>query len=1068
MATLNLYPKYITSGASFSGILSVNGTGEDYRSISPSGLDVGTIAFDTSPLHDRSSACIFTGYSVSYRQRCNINQWSKLYWKMTPKKVTSYSLNGNEISIRSSITFGRNTSSDTTGDGWLDFGKSFIDSDNLSSYSSSAGGLFGGTSLLGFFLRGDNDHSVGDYKLYMQNLKATVSYTPRYIASFYDENGNYVYSETLDSGAYPNLTTARTRLAKEGYTITGFKVISGNDPWQPVGTIYSETLGPYAPPIGSGSEYDIGWQPIYTPVTYQIDTYPSRTSDKPGFYIEKEVNGVWNRLTPTSTRDYNNDVYAVYSCSHGDNIRLVADGYRIDQDVYFYQNPQPSEKLDGSNGWPVIAKTINGVTGNIYFGQSGVVDVKFAITTSKTGTGFITATRNAPRGSAALVAILPDTGWLLSTYTVDGVEHSATQYEQTNGKQVVWQSVDTQHTVSAVFVRQPIQITSTLPNGVTVKDGNGNTVTFPDTVYYGDNKTYVFSCANTKSLLTITADGTNMMDPVFKQVTSFELPLTNITNTIAFGGTVTDDLVTITIQNPSHGTITGDSGKFVKQAAGSTNTLSYTIAVDAGYGFVKWSDNSTARPLVITPTADQTITATLEELDYKVNASVSGTDVAFYGETQGETAGSGGVVLVNGTECAEDDDVYIKTADTIHIEAVAADGFDFVSHVYYYGSDTSNKTTVNTASFDINGTVQNITLQTNFQRKDYTVSIAPNDAAGDDGCSIEITPKSYFGQSSNRYFFESQLQITAAPVEGWYFDGWSDTSNRSATRHITVPANNVSIAALFKKFTFTQDIEVQEGGKATIDDKPAEGQKTVEYGDDLTLTITANYGQKIKDVLLDGNSIYGMVTLTRRGGTLLLQSITANHSIVVVFEAKTYTNNRKLLDYYPPVIASILDIQALMKALQVQNDGMWDAMSFIFENQYIDTATNEGVTMWERELGIIPGATDTLQQRKERLRIKWVPKNRFTMRWLEEWLCKVCGQDVRTPILTDYSLRVTLPSGVDWMSIFNDLKQYKPANIVLDPRVLAPRTTQKIYVGTAILVSNHSSPIIHELTVEGE
>ena len=292
-------------------------------------------------------------------------------------------------------------------------------------------------------------------------------------------------------------------------------------------------------------------------------------------------------------------------------------------------------------------------------------------------------------------------------------------------------------------------------------------------------------------------------------------------------------------------------------------------------------------------------------------------------------------------------------------------------------------------------------------------------------------------------------------------------------RDVVIPANDVEISAVFKKYEFEQTVETHEGGKVTVDDSDA-GTHSVEYGDELLLTITADYGCKIKDVLLDGVSVIGAVTLTRRGGTYLLYDITAPHHIEVFFETRIYTNNRKLLDYYPPVIKSIHEIRALMEALQVQNDAMWDAASFLFENQFIESATNEGVTMWERELGIIPAPTDTLQQRKERLRIKWVPKPRFTMRWLTGteqepgWLEKVCGQPVPDPVLTDYSLRVTLPGGVDWMTIFDDLKRYKPANIVLDPRVLMPRGHETLYVGTATMISNHDSPIKYTLTVEGE
>ena len=69
--SLTLYPRYITDGSSFGGILSSNGTGQDYRTLSkdkghekPDSLVVGTIGFDTSALYGKSKAYVFNEYTI--------------------------------------------------------------------------------------------------------------------------------------------------------------------------------------------------------------------------------------------------------------------------------------------------------------------------------------------------------------------------------------------------------------------------------------------------------------------------------------------------------------------------------------------------------------------------------------------------------------------------------------------------------------------------------------------------------------------------------------------------------------------------------------------------------------------------------------------------------------------------------------------------------------------------------------------------------------------------------------------------------------------------------------------
>lgn len=1057
MATRTLYPKYKTSSTNFGGILSSNGTGEASYDIPVSGCNIGTIVFDTSPLHKLSRACVMQGYSVSYDQRCNINQWSKLYWNLTPKLVGEYRINGNEIDVRDAYTFGRNVRSDTTGDGWLSKGGAFLDSNNIGYYSTFS--IFGGFLLLGFGLQGENDHSVGSYKLWMRNLRATVTYEQRYYARFWDENGNLLGAEQgLAAGVMANAPTTDNQgcpLERDGYTIA----------WE-----CDQVVGNYnniytANGLPTSVETDLDFHILYRPINRLVCI---NDVAKGSFYLYKYVNNDWQMQTKWL---YHRGCH-YYSVQHGDRVKIVAVDVTTTQEDLVVQ-------LSDGDGQEIASTTISGeasTTLDVFetqsITQSYIITleaqaVNYTIITSAGTGGSITPSPSVPRGSNQTIRITPSTGYELDTYTFDGSTTAVTG-TQRNGMTLQLDNVRANHTISATFSKIVIPIDlAGVPSGVTV--------TGPSSVNYGDSQTWVFTCGDDKSLLTTTVDGVNMMDPVRKQVKSFSVTLNNITETHALAGTVTSNLVTISINQTTGGTVSGDTGVYVK----NIGTVTFTYAITDWYDFVKWFDNSTGRTVDVstdTSASSIVVSAAFEAKTIKISATTHGEKVRYNGSsTVYYDGGIGGTVQIGSDSPGTAVNKYVSSTDTVTVKAVPSTGFVVYGFNVNGSFHAATAAEDGSATYTITEPVADQAVQAWFLRKEYVlaVPIAPA-AASDDSCSVAINKKGT-ENTYTKYHYGSELTLTATPGEGWYFVNWSDDpSNQTPTRSITIPAANVTISAVFKKYEFDQMVEIHEGGQATIGDAPADGTMTVEYGEDLLLTITADYGQKIKDVVLDGESVFGAVTLTRRGGTLLLANITASHHIEIFFEAKTYTNNRKLLDYYPPVIKSIHEIKALMEALQVQNDAMWDAMSFVFENQFIKTATNEGVTMWERELGIIPGANDTLQQRKERLRVKWVPKNRFTMRWLTGtdkepgWLEKVCGQPVPDPILTDYSLRVVLPSGVDWIRIFEDLKQYKPANIVLDPRVLAPRTTQKIYVGTAILVSNHGSSFVWEMNLDTE
>ena len=60
--------------------------------------------------------------------------------------------------------------------------------------------------------------------------------------------------------------------------------------------------------------------------------------------------------------------------------------------------------------------------------------------------------------------------------------------------------------------------------------------------------------------------------------------------------------------------------------------------------------------------------------------------------------------------------------------------------------------------------------------------------------------------------------------------------------------------------------------------------------------------------------------------------------------------DRKLIDYLPPVLQSVMEFAAITGAQQPEIEAAWDALNLVMDNQFIDTATEAGVTVWEKEL----------------------------------------------------------------------------------------------------------------------
>lgn len=160
-------------------------------------------------------------------------------------------------------------------------------------------------------------------------------------------------------------------------------------------------------------------------------------------------------------------------------------------------------------------------------------------------------------------------------------------------------------------------------------------------------------------------------------------------------------------------------------------------------------------------------------------------------------------------------------------------------------------------------------------------------------------------------------------------------------------------------------------------------------------------------------------------------------------------DNRKLIDYLPPVLQKVMDFMAITGAQQPEIEAAWGALDLVMNNQFIDSATEDGVAVWEKELNITPLATDTLEDRKQRIKAAWTYGVVYTYNWLVDWLKNSCGNDNPPPTINGYVLRAALPVSVDYLRILDDMRRYVSANVLIDPLILLSKVKAPHYTGSA-------------------
>ena len=992
--SLTLYPRYITDGSSFGGILSSNGTGQDYRTLSKDkghekddSLVVGTIGFDTSALYGKSKACVLNEYTVSAnvwvdpeKSDCGVTN------TLRPRLITSYAINNTSLTVNSF----NDQDSGFGSIGWMNAEKSGAQGRTVTLFSGNMAGVIGQQKMLGFYLTMREWQwkvFFTSQKSYMSNLSANVKYTARYYARFYNENGaKLIETQTVDGGNAPIVTEeVLSACQKEGYRIFGWRANDGN--------IYSVM------PVREDT--DINFMPVYERIYFRV-TVPEGNG---GAWRIRTFDETAQEWVDRETQYLDNNYYCYIA--YGEKLKIESTGFiNPSEDLKIIINGT-EKTFDGSGGNVLKIFETEKLTENITVSSVEAVPVYFDITTSSNTGGKVTPGFQTLRASEYSVAFTPDTGYRISAISKNGSPVTVTDESGMTITETARENVNYEVT----FVKIKIPITITHDGGVSV---SGETL-----VDYGSIASWKITALEGCSIDTVSLNGSVVAD-FFKKQESYTLKKPCL-EPISIDITSSNNLVRITALECENGGIVGDIGTFIK----GKGILKLEAKPDEGYYFSSWSGADFAEQNVTLDTAEAensyTLSAVFEKYSYKITVT---------------TLGKGYV------EKSAD---YVDYGGSVTLTAIPDYGYFFDRWRYQYELRHENPLTISNIQGDV-------TEEAWFFPNQVEVALIVQSPDGNVGGMIEVTDYS-IPQFEDKWQYGGELTIVATPAEGYRFIRWSDGVSTSV-RNFLVPASDTSLTAYFRRYEYDVDIEAENHGKIelTTGGVTAEGKATAKHFDDVLLKITPDFGWRVSEILLDGVPITAQATITRHEARYILECVDKAHRFEIRYEPKMYTNGRRLIDYYPPVIASIKDMQQIVGSQQPMIEELWDAVSFVTENQFIDSSTEEGVKEWEDELGIVPSVHDTFEQRKKRLKNRWVPDNRFTLPWLWEWLKRVSERDdIKIPTVSDYVLTVRLPAIVDYFTILNELEMYKPANIGVNAQISLEDGTQKLTAGVGIV-----------------
>ncbi|RLA16855.1 MAG: hypothetical protein DRQ62_15625, partial [Gammaproteobacteria bacterium] len=448
---------------------------------------------------------------------------------------------------------------------------------------------------------------------------------------------------------------------------------------------------------------------------------------------------------------------------------------------------------------------------------------------------------NVNYGDDFTFAITPDLGYHVADVLVDGSSVGATG-------SYTFLSVAASHSISATFAINTYIITPTAESNGSISPA------IPTAVNFNDDQTFAITPDLGYHVAEVIVDGVNV-----GALSSYTF--TNVSAPHTIEASFAINSYTITPNAGSNGSITPSVGTSVYYG----NDLTFTITPDAGYHVADVlvdgsSVGATGSYTFSSVAASHTISATFAINTYTLSPS----------------AGSNGSITPSVATVVDygDNQTFTITPDAgYHIANVLVDGSSVGATGSYTFSSVAASHTIS-ATFAIN-----------------TYSLTPS--AGSNG-SITPSVATVVDYGDNQTF-------TITPDAGYHIanvlvDGSSVGAVGSYTFFSVAASHTISATFAINTYTLTPT----SGSNGSVTPPVA---TTVDYGDDLSFTITPDLGYHIADVLVDGSSV-GAV------GSYTFFNITTSHTISATFAINTYilTPTAESNGSITPSVATTVDV----------------------------------------------------------------------------------------------------------------------------------------------------------------
>lgn len=147
-----------------------------------------------------------------------------------------------------------------------------------------------------------------------------------------------------------------------------------------------------------------------------------------------------------------------------------------------------------------------------------------------------------------------------------------------------------------------------------------------------------------------------------------------------------------------------------------------------------------------------------------------------------------------------------------------------------------------------------------------------------------------------------------------------------------------------------------------------------------------------------------------------------------------------VINYIPLILRDYKEITENANTENEELNLQWQAIEDFQNDQYCDSLTDNGCKRWESILKIVPKDTDSLADRRFRIKSRLNEKLPYTMNVLHQQLTTLCGEDgyslERNLTTHTIKVRVDLNVKAQYDSVDALLERIRPCNMIVDLSLL--------------------------------